>query len=62
MMSRIELEIDFGNDGMKIKAHLFKDGDMWCVLAGQNLQVGIAGFGKTISRAVGDFKSLIRNT
>jgi len=28
-------------------ARLFKDGNMWCVLRGANLQEGIAGFGRT---------------
>ena len=26
---------------------LFRDGDKWCVLSGENLQDGMAGFGKT---------------
>lgn len=31
---------------------IFKDGDKWCVLMGENLQEGIAGFGKTIPDAL----------
>jgi len=31
------------------------DGNMYCVLYGENLQEGIAGFGKTITDAIGDF-------
>lgn len=30
----------------------FKDGDQWCVLLGADLQVGIAGFGKTPADAI----------
>jgi hypothetical protein len=30
-----------------LKPTLKKDGDMWCALHGDNLQVGIAGFGPT---------------
>lgn len=30
----------------------FKDGDQWCVLLGENLQVGIAGFGETPYKAI----------
>jgi hypothetical protein len=32
-----------------------KDGDMFCYLYGDNLQVGIAGFGNTPYRAACDF-------
>lgn len=32
-----------------------KDGDKWCVLYGNNLQDGIAGFGDTIHAAIIDF-------
>ncbi|URC15429.1 RNA-binding protein [Paraglaciecola Antarctic JLT virus 2] len=53
--------IDFGNDGLKVNATIKKDGDQWCVLAGKNLQVGIAGFGSTISEAIDDFKCYVRN-
>ena len=28
-----------------------QDGDMWCLLYGDNLQEGVAGFGKTITQA-----------
>lgn len=31
----------------KLGAKLSKDGDMYCFLYGENLQEGIAGFGKT---------------
>lgn len=33
----------------------FKDGDEWCVLLGENLQEGIAGFGKSPYLAIIDF-------
>ena len=32
-----------------------KDGNQWCVLYGDNLQEGIAGFGETIHKAIIDF-------
>lgn len=35
----------------------FKDGDQWCVLLGEDLQVGIAGFGETPMKAILDFNS-----
>lgn len=31
------------------------DGDMYCVLMGQNLQEGVAGFGETLLKALHDF-------
>jgi hypothetical protein len=33
----------------------FKDGDKWCVLLGDNVQVGISGFGETPLKAILDF-------
>lgn len=34
------------------KPSLFKDGNMWCALFGDNLQDGIAGFGTTPANAM----------
>ena len=31
------------------------DGDMWCALYGENLQDGLAGFGKSPQEAMNDF-------
>jgi len=33
----------------------FKDGDMWCVLLGENIQEGICGFGETPLKAILNF-------
>ena len=38
-----------------LKPRIFIDGDHWCVLWGENLQDGIAGFGKSPVHAVYDF-------
>jgi len=38
-----------------LKPRLFIDGDMWCALYGENLQDGIAGFGKSPELAYQDF-------
>ena len=35
----------------------YKDGDQWCVLLGEDLQVGICGFGETPYKAILDFNS-----
>lgn len=34
---------------------LTADGDMWCALLGEDLQVGVAGFGKTPAEAMAAF-------
>lgn len=38
-----------------LKPRVFMDGDKWCVLYGDNLQDGVAGFGDTPHDAVIDF-------
>ena len=38
-----------------LKPKLAKDGDQWCVLYGDNLQIGIAGFGDTPHLAILDW-------
>lgn len=35
-----------------MKPKLFKDGNAWCALWGDDLQVGISGFGKTPAEAL----------
>lgn len=40
-----------------LKPHISKDGDKWCVLYGDNLQDGVAGFGDTPHEAVIDFNN-----
>ncbi len=34
---------------------IYLDGNMWCVLYGNDLQVGICGFGATVLLALEDF-------
>jgi hypothetical protein len=36
---------------------LYRDGDQWCALYGENLQEGIAGFGKSPDAAVRAFNA-----
>ncbi|MHA1832464.1 MAG: hypothetical protein ACTSV7_00615 [Candidatus Baldrarchaeia archaeon] len=38
-----------------LKPALQKDGNQWCVLYGEDLQSGVAGFGDSPSLAVKDF-------
>jgi hypothetical protein len=41
----------------QLKPTLARDGNQWCVLYGENLQVGIAGFGDSPHQAIMDFNS-----
>tara|TARA_B100000378_G_scaffold70854_1_gene54078 strand:+ start:11090 stop:11329 length:240 start_codon:yes stop_codon:yes gene_type:complete len=38
-----------------LKPKIYKDGDKWCVLYGDNLQEGVVGFGKTPQKAVSEW-------
>jgi len=38
-----------------LKPKIFKDGNEWCVLYGDNIQDGIAGFGATPNKALFDW-------
>ena len=40
-----------------LKPKLTKDGNQWCVLYGDDLQVGIAGFGDTPYKAILDWNA-----
>ena len=40
---------------MLLRPNIYMDGDEWCALYGENLQDGIAGFGKTPHEAAYDF-------
>lgn len=43
------------------RPRIFLDGDLWCSLYGDNLQDGVAGFGKSPALAMHDFDSNWRN-
>lgn len=38
-----------------LRPRLMADGDMWCMLLGEDLQTGVAGFGATPSQAAEQF-------
>lgn len=40
---------------MNQSVSISRDGNMWCVLYGENLQEGVSGFGKTLAEAILDF-------
>ena len=39
-----------------LKPKIYKDGNKWCVLYGENIQDGVAGFGDTPHEAVIDWE------
>lgn len=38
-----------------MRPRVFPDGDQWCALYGEDLQMGVAGFGDTPAAACADF-------
>jgi len=38
-----------------LKPKIYKDGNKWCVLYGENIQDGVVGFGDTPIKAIIDF-------
>ena len=57
-----KINIYFGNDGYTVEAELKQAGDKWCVMVGDDLMVGVAGFGGQIWEAIAEFKSSFRNS
>lgn len=47
----LDIQVDYSLISM-LKPIVKKDGDQWCVLYGDNLQDGVAGFGDTPHKAV----------
>lgn len=45
----------FNSFAVAYKLIPFRDGNQWCVLLGDDLVVGIAGFGDTPAKAIADF-------
>lgn len=55
-LTAAELTRDFALVGV-LKPKIAKDGNQWCILYGDNLQEGIAGFGDTPAEAAHEFTS-----
>lgn len=58
----IEMDINFDVEGFKVKVHMGNDGERWCVIAGDDIQTGIVGFGKSTLQAITNFKSEFRKS
>ena len=63
-----DMQSDFSNATLEMQRPcvVFKptisiDGDQYCVLLGENLQEGCAGFGETLSKAMYDFDKNFEN-
>lgn len=39
----------------ELTIRIFKDGDQWCVLLGEDLVQGFGAFGSTVDEAIGNF-------
>ena len=50
-MARIAQEQEYSLFA-QLRPRLFRDGNHWCVLYGDNIQVGVAGFGDTPQHAI----------
>lgn len=44
-----------GTPSAVYRPRVYKDGDKWCALYGDNIQVGVCGFGETPEKACWDF-------
>lgn len=53
-LTAAEYTRDFALVGV-LKPKIAKDGNQWCLLYGDNLQEGVAGFGDTPAEAARDF-------
>jgi hypothetical protein len=54
MQTSIQIDLDLAMF-RNLKPRLFKDGDSWCCLLGENIQEGIAGFGNSPYNAILEF-------
>lgn len=52
---------EYQRPSVVFKPTLLPDGDMWCALLGDDLQVGIAGFGETPAKAMYAFDVAFMN-
>lgn len=51
----LQLSQTMGRPSVLMRPRLMKDGNKWCALYGEDLQVGLAGFGATPEEAMQDF-------
>ena len=50
-----EAAMEYTRPSVLMRPKVYPDGDIWCALYGDDLQSGVAGFGKSPSEAMYDF-------
>ena len=50
---------EYGAPSAIYRQKVFLDGDKWCVLYGDNLQDGVAGFGDSPAAAIWNFNEIL---
>jgi hypothetical protein len=50
-----ETALNKGSWFVILGARMFRDGNQWCALLGENIQEGVAGFGKSPLKAIQAF-------
>lgn len=50
-----DVSVELTRPSIMLRLVPVKDGDQWCVLYGENLQEGVAGFGETADKAMRTF-------
>ena len=53
----LQIFSEYGEASVIYKPRLFKDGDQWCALYGDNIQEGVVGFGDCPARAMYNFNA-----
>lgn len=52
---KIEMQQELVRPFMLLRPRIFPDENQWCALLGENLQMGVCGFGDTPAKASFDF-------
>ena len=47
--------MEYERPSVVFRPKVYKDGDQWCVLLGDNIQEGLSAFGDTVSKAMHQF-------
>lgn len=61
-MAIVEASAFVSSPSVLYRPRIFPDGDQWCCLYGDNLQVGVAGFGNTPEQACREFDKVWSNS
>ncbi len=53
--TQIDIAVFVTRPSIMLRAKVYKDGNMWCCLYGDNIQIGVCGFGETPDKACLEF-------